>query len=248
MTRLHNGESWLAAFDKMTGALQWKVPRNYTTPQENDHGYATPLVIRHDNQEALLTWGGEHLTVHQVRDGKLLWSAAVPNPTGGKNWPAVATPVLVDDVVVVPFGRSDRGIPLLYGIRLGRPGELDGTNHVWMRKETGTFVPSPTVWQKRVYLLRDRGEVECLDPLTGQTIWKGALPKASANFYGSPAIAKGTLYAVREDGVVFVADVAGKFQVLAENNMGERAVATPVLLGSRILIRGEKNLFCLGAK
>lgn len=248
MARMHNGESWLAAFDKNTGAMRWKVARNYETPTENDHGYTTPQVIRYENKEALLTWGGEHLTVHSAADGKLLWSAASFNPSGGKNWPAVATPVLVGDIAIVPSGRSDRTTPLLYGVKLGRAGELDATNHLWMRTDTGTFVPSPTVWQKNVYLLRDRGEVECLDPLTGNMIWKDNLPKASANFYASPTIVSGWLYAIREDGVVFVVNVDKKFGVIAENNMGERVIATPVFLKDRILVRGEKNLFCLAIR
>lgn len=248
MARMHQGESWLAAFDKQTGEMKWKVARNYQTPQENDHGYSTPLVIRQAGREMLLVWGGERLSLHDTTDGELVWSATGFNPSGGKNWPAVATPVLVGDVAVVPFGRSDRGNPLLYGVKLGRAGELEVTNHLWSRNDTGTFVPSPTVWRKNVYLLRDRGEVECVEPLTGKTLWRDSLPKASSNFYGSPAIASGKLYAVREDGVMFVAGVEGKFELLAENNMGERVIATPVLLGNRILVRGEKHLFCLGAK
>ena len=45
---MHHGESWLAAFDKSTGNLHWKVSRNYETPDEGDHSYATPVLIRHD--------------------------------------------------------------------------------------------------------------------------------------------------------------------------------------------------------
>lgn len=246
MARMNEGESWLAAFDKVDGSLQWKVPRNYQTPQENDHGYNTPLVIRFEGKEALLVWAGEHVTIHSTTDGKLLWSAVIPNPSGGKNYPAVATPVVVDDIVIVPFGRSDRGNPILFGVKLGKSGELDTTAPLWERKDTGTFVPSPTVLQKKVYLLRDRGEVECLDPKTGTTIWKDNLPKNSANYYGSTCIADGKLYAAREDGVFYVASLSPKFEVLAENNMGERVIATPVFLNNRILVRGEKNLFCLG--
>jgi outer membrane protein assembly factor BamB len=246
MARMNEGESWLAAFNKADGSLQWKVPRNYQTPQENDHGYNTPLVIRFEGKEALLVWAGEHVTIHSTTDGKLLWSAVIPNPSGGKNYPAVATPVVVDDIVIVPFGRSDRGNPILFGVKLGKSGELDTTAPLWERKDTGTFVPSPTVLQKKVYLLRDRGEVECLDPKTGTTIWKDNLPKNSANYYGSTCIADGKLYAVREDGVFYVASLSPKFEVLAENNMGERVIATPVFLNNRILVRGEKNLFCLG--
>jgi len=108
------------------------------------------------------------------------------------------------------------------------------------------FVPTPAVYGGKVYLLRDRGEVECVEPETGKTVWKDALPKSSSNFYGSPVVAGGNLYAVREDGVIFVGRVeGGKFELLAENKMGERVIASPVTVEGRLLIRGEKNLFCL---
>ncbi|TAK93207.1 MAG: Pyrrolo-quinoline quinone, partial [Verrucomicrobia bacterium] len=246
MSRMHHGESWLAAFDKITGALKWKTARNYETPMENDHGYSTPLVIRYENKQALLTWGGEHVTIHDASDGKLLWSCGGFNPGGGKNWPAVASPVVIGDVAVVAFGRSDRGSPLLYGVKLGNSKEPASTNHLWMRTDTGIFVPTPAVWKKHIYLLRDRGEVECLDPLTGKTIWSDAFPKSSANYYGSPLMANGKLYAAREDGAVFVANVAEKFELLSENQMNERIIASPVPTGQRLLIRGEQNLFCVG--
>jgi len=43
---MHEGDSYLAAFDKATGRLHWKVARNYTTPLEGDHSYTTPIVFR----------------------------------------------------------------------------------------------------------------------------------------------------------------------------------------------------------
>ena len=245
MARMHHGESWLAGFDKTTGALRWKEARNYETPTENDHSYATPIVVRRDGNESLLVWGGEHLTLHDPANGKVLWAAHGFNPSGGKNWPSVASPVVVGDVAVVVHGRSDRGTPLIYGEKLDGTG---GTNHLWSRTDTGTFVPTPAVWKGNVYLLRDRGEIECLDARTGKTIWSDAFPKTSANFYGSPLIADGKLYAVREDGVVFVARVEGKFELLAENNMNERIIASFVAVNGRLLIRGEKNLFCIAAE
>ena len=113
------------------------------------------------------------------------------------------------------------------------------------RDDVGTFVPTPAEYNGRIYLLRDRGEVECLDPATGKTFWKEAFPKASANYYASPLVASGMLYAIREDGVVLVARVEEKFEVLAENHMGERIIASPVALSNRLLLRGERHLFCV---
>jgi len=247
MVRMHHGESWLAAFDRDTGRIRWKTPRNYETPNEVDNSYATPLVIQHQGREALLTWGAEHLTTHDAADGKLIWSCGDFNPNRKSLWPAVATPVVVGDMVVVTFGRSDRGQPLLYGIKLGGGSDVTKTAHVWKRTDTGTFVPSVAESQGRVYLLRDRGEVECLDPATGKSFWSGAFPKTSANFYGSPVIADGKIYAVCENGAVFVARVEDQFELLAENALEDRLIASPVLLANRILLRGEKYLYCIGA-
>jgi len=244
MARMHGGDSWLAAFDKKTGQLRWKTARNYDTPNEVDNGYTTPLILKRDGRELVLTWGAEHLTAHDAADGKLIWSVGGFNPDRKGFWPAVATPVVVDDVAVVPFGRSDRGQPLLYGVKL-QAGDA-AAKEIWKRNDTGTFVPSPAEYKGLVYLLRDRGEVECVDPKTGQTVWKDAFPRASSSYYSSPAIANGRLYAVREDGSVFVAGIEGKFELLAEGKIDDRFIATPVLLDNRLFLRGEKELVCVG--
>ena len=248
MARMHHGESWLAAFDKTTGEMVWKVARNFETPQEGDHGYATPLVIEHSGKPALLVWGAQHLTIHDPQNGKVLWTCGNFNPDGEKLWPSISTPVIIGDMAIIAFGRNDRGKPRLYGIRLGGSGDVTTTNHVWKRDDVGTFVPSPVAYKGRVYLVRDRGEVECLDPVTGNTIWSDTFPSNRASYYASPLIANGTLYAPREDGVVFVASVVDdQFKLLAENNMEEPVIGSPVPSSNRIFIRGESHLFCVAA-
>ena len=247
LARMHNGESWVAAFDKTNGDLTWKTERNYQTPQEGDHGYATPLIIRHAGQETILTWGAEHLTMHNAADGKLVWSCGNFNPDAEKLWPSISTPVIVDHTAVIAFGRNDRGKPRLHGIKLIGSGDVTDSSHAWTRDDTGTFVPSPISYKGQVYLLRDAGEVDCLDPESGKTVWTGRFPKNRAKFYASPIIAGDKLYAPREDGVVFVASVAGgKFELLSENDMQEPMIGSPVPVANRIYLRGEQHLFCLG--
>ena len=246
MVRMHQGESWLAAFDKATGELAWKVARNYKTPVECDHGYSTPIVMQYQNKPAILVWGAEHVTIHDAADGQVLWSCGDFNPDANKLWPSIATPVIVGDKLVIAYGRNDRGIPRLHGILLGGAGDVTKSNHAWRRDDVGTFVPTPVVHQGKVILVRDRGEVDCVDPQTGKTEWSGAFPKGRANFYASPLVAGDKLYAPREDGAVFVAKVAGgKFELLAENNMGESVIASPVPTANLLLIRGEKHLFAI---
>ncbi|MGA2866604.1 MAG: PQQ-binding-like beta-propeller repeat protein [Verrucomicrobiota bacterium] len=248
IARMHHGESWLAAFDKASGKLRWKVARNYETPVEGDNSYTTPIVIGLQDKEAVLVWGAEHVTAHAAADGRLLWSCGGFNPRAMGHWPTVASPVVAGEVVVVASGRADRAQPRLEGIKLGGAGDVTATHCLWQREDTGTFVPTPAEYEGRLYLLRDRGEVECLDPATGKTLWRQALPKASASYYASPAIAAGKLYAAREDGVVFVAQVAGRFELLAENRLGEQIIASPVPVGNRLLLRGERHLFCVAGE
>jgi outer membrane protein assembly factor BamB len=246
MARMHNGESWLAAFDKSTGDIAWKVARDYDVPRECDHGYTTPLVIQHAGKESLLVWGGEHVTIHDAVDGKLTWSCGNFNPEKSELWPAIATPVVVGDTAVICYGRNDRDIPRTYGIRLTGAGDVTETNHAWHRQDIGTFVPTPAVYQDHVYIVRDKGEVDCIDPATGETIWTAAFPRHRNKFYSSPLIADGKLYAPREDGVVFVASIGdGEFKLLSENDMQEPVIGSPIAVGDRLFIRGEKHLYCL---
>lgn len=249
MARMHQGESWLAAFDKQTGEMAWKVARNYSTPIECDHGYSTPLVIQHQGKESILVWGAQHLTIHNTTDGLVSWSCGNFNPDERKLWPAIATPVIVDDMAVIAYGRNDQGTPRMHGIRLTGSGDVTQTNHAWRRDDVGTFVPTPAVYKGRVILVRDRGEVACLNPATGKTIWEGTFPKHRMNYYASPLVAGDKLYAPREDGTVIVASIANDtFEVLSENDMAESIIGSPVPLENGILIRGEQHLFCLASE
>jgi outer membrane protein assembly factor BamB len=246
LARMHTGESWLAGFDKASGELRWQQARNYTTPVENNNGYSTPLPFRHEGKPALLVWGGDHLTAHAAADGKLLWSCGGFNPEGTGYWPAIACPVIVGDMAVVPVGRDDRANQArIHGIRLGGQGDVTTTQRAWKREDVGVFVTSLAAYQGRVYLLRHRGGVVCLDPANGKTVWSGAFPENKSPYYASPVIANGILYAAREDGVVFAARVGEKFEVLGENPMGERIVASPVPVANRLLLRGDRHLFCV---
>jgi outer membrane protein assembly factor BamB len=241
LLRIHAGDSWLAAYDKATGTLRWRRDRTIKAPVENDNGYATPLVVTISGRKALLIWGSDVLSAHDAADGAVIWTCGGFNPAGTGYWPAISTPVVAGDLVVVPAGRDDRpNQARLHGIR------LDGTR-AWKRDDLGVFVPTPAVSKGLVYLVRHRGEIVCVDPSDGKTLWAEALPRASSNYYASPFVAAGVLYAVREDGAVFAVRVDGGFKLLGESKLGERSVASPVPAGKFLLFRGDAHLFGIAA-
>jgi outer membrane protein assembly factor BamB len=235
---MRKGNSWLLAFDPKSGEVAWKKERNYQTPPECDHSYATPTLIKHKGKEAILVWGAERLSAHSTEDGEMHWVSTGFNPKQKKNWVVVGSQVVTGDIAIVPYGRGTH----LTGIRMGGKGDVTKTHRLWTRSDTGCFVPSPAVSDGKVYILRDRGEVHCIDPKTGKSEWEGAFPRASSSYYGSPTIAGTKLYAPREDGVILIADISTGFKYLGKYDMGERVIASPVPVNDHILIRGEKNL------
>lgn len=247
MAQMHDGQSWIAAFDKITGDLKWKVPRDYETPKEGSQGYSTPIVFSHEGNEALLIWGGQHLTAHDADNGKIIWSCGNFNPDGEQFWPSAGSPVISETVAVVPCGRADRRQPRLHGIKMGGSGDVTETHRLWKREDIGSFVPTPAEYKGRVYIVSDHGQINCIDPLTGKDIWSGVFPKGKGNFYASPLIAGGHLYAAREDGKVFVVKL-DKFEIISEIDMKDKIIASPIAISNRLLIRTNDHLYCIGDK
>jgi outer membrane protein assembly factor BamB len=202
------------------------------------------LVIRHQGLEGAVGVGAEHLTIHDAADGQLLWSCGGFNPEANKLWPAIATPVIVDGVAVVAYGRNDRGIPRLHGVRLDGTGDVTASNHLWKRDDVGTFVPSPLVHRGGILLVGDQGEVERVDPRTGKTVWKHQFTKNRAKFYASPLVAGDRLYAATRGrrGVRGPGSAWKAAKRYPENNMGDWVIASPVPYGDGLLIRTEKHL------
>jgi len=246
--RMHEGDSWVAGFNKTNGKLEWQVKRNYKVPKENDNGYTTPVLFDYMGRQAILIWGADHLTAHVASNGKLIWSCGKFNPEQTGFWPAIASPVVHNGVAVVPVGRDDRKQGWLEGVRLNGRGDVSTTHRLWKRDDLRVFCCTPALWQGRAYLLRDREEVVCIDPATGRTLSTIKLP-SRAKHYASPVIANGILYIANADGEMFTIQITGSgMKLLAKNDMDERIIATPVAVNDRLLIRTDETLFCIAGK
>ena len=182
---MRNKNSWLIAFDKETGKIDWQVERNYDTPSEGDHSYATPIVRMENGRETILVWGAERLTSHSAVDGSILWTCAGFNPKAKRNWVVVGSHIVSGEMAIVPYGRGTH----LAGIKLGGTGDVTKTHRAWTRADSGSFVPTPALADGKVYILRDRGEVHCINPLDGKSHWEDQFPRASSSYYSSPVIA-----------------------------------------------------------
>ena len=94
-----------------------------------------------------------------------------------------------------------------------------------------------------------KGKIACLDINSGEVIWEIRVKKPRAHFSASPIIAGDHIYVTSEQGDTFVIKVAnGEPKIVAENSLDEFIVASPVLVDGQILLRSDKNLYCIGKK
>jgi outer membrane protein assembly factor BamB len=237
------GDCYLVALDETTGAVIWKQDRTFDNPEESDQAYTTPVVAGKPGEERILVWGSDHVTAHDAKTGETLWTCGGFNPEQKRMWRAIASAVVGDGMMVVPYGRGK----FLAGIRLGGRGDVTETHRAWERQDISTEVPTPIVVGDRVYILSDRGRLSCLDLHTGTPHWSTNLPKGSGKYFASPLLAGTHLYCAREDGVLYTGTVHPTgLELLSEHKLGESIIASPVPLGNQLLVRSNKRLICIG--
>lgn len=236
------GDSYLVTLDLETGEVVWKTQRKYDRPDESDQAYTTPSVVHIGGQEIIVTWGADHLTGHDSETGTLLWERDGFNPKNETMWRVIASVTVVDGVAVVPYGRGN----FVVAEHLPKSDNTTDRQPLWHRSELGSDVPCPVISDGKVYLLGDKGQLSCLNFQTGETIWQGTLPRGKEKYYSSPLLADGKLYCLRADGMLFVASAGDEFQLLAENDLEEMAVASPVPVDNSLLVRTRTKLFRFG--
>jgi outer membrane protein assembly factor BamB len=239
---MHEGPSYLIALDLQNGEVIWKQEREYDNERESDQAYTTPQVVQQNGKDVIVTWGADHLTGHDAETGELLWQSGGFNPENKGMWRVIASAPIDDGLAIVPYGRGE----FLAGVRVGGEGDVTTSNRVWEKRGRGlgSDVPTPVVDDGKAYLLSDSGQITSRNMRTGKEIWSFDLPRNRNKFYASPVLAGDKLYCTREDGTIFVGRVSDEgYEPLAENQMDEWVIATPVPIRGGLLIRGEEHLF-----
>jgi outer membrane protein assembly factor BamB len=240
------GNSYLVSIDLQSGDIAWKTDRNIETQKESGDSYTTPHVVKVDGVETIISFGADHITGHDAKSGKLVWTSAGINPDNKGMWRAIASSVYTDGVVVVPHGRGD----FLMGLKAGGQGDVTKSNVLWRKKYSCTDAATPVAHDGKVYLLIDRGKnrgvINCIDAKSGKELWSGKLPKSASTYYASPIMIGDTFCAPREDGTVVMAKIKrdGLGEVV-ENKLGQSFIASPIAVDGKLILRGDTFLWCV---
>lgn len=157
----------------------------------------------------------------------------------------IPSPVLVGDTVVCMTGYRGNAI---YSIGLSASGDATGSNFVrWHRDDAAPYVASPALFGGRLYFTKERtGIMSSIDAATGEIVIPQTRLPEIKDVYSSPVAVDGKIYFTSRDGTTTVIRHADALDVVSTNSLGEPVDASLVIAGDRILIRGNRHLFCVG--
>ena len=225
----HTGPCFLIGLNKQTGKVAWKKDRPIGT------AHATPLLVTHHDQTDILVPGKHKLTAFDAKTHAELWQYG--EGEGPYNGEIIVSPVYGDGIVFLQLWRQSR----VHAIRL--TGNGAPPTAVWVSEKPGPVEPSLLYYRGLLYALMDNGVLVCLDGKTGKEHYRHRL---GGDCNSSPVASDGHIYMSNNDGKTFVVRAGTTFELLAQNELGERITASPAISGDELIYRTDSHLYCIG--
>ncbi len=232
---------YVAGLDAATGEVRWKRSRSakFRDNPITHRAFATPLLVEHDGRPALLSPAADQLHAYDPATGGELWHVRY---TG---FSTVPCPAFANGIVYFCTGYFS---PELWAVRAGGQGDVTSTHVEWTVRTGVPEIPSPLVWDGRVYVVSDKGVASCYDAATGKRDWTLRL---GGNHSASPLLADGHLYFCAEDGTTRVVPIPSERgqrpKILASNHLKGAIMASPAALESALYVRTDEALYRIEA-
>lgn len=224
------GESYMMAFDRMSGKLVWKRPRKSVNVC-----YSVPCIYTPEagKPELICTSTGDGVFSLNPRTGEENWSI------DAFKMRTVSSPVVAGGLIFGSTG-SGGGGNYVAAVKPGSNPEI-----VYEIKRQAPYVPTLITRNDLVFLFYDKGFVSCIDARTGEVHYR---ERVDAAFSGSPIRVGNKIYCVSESGTVLVVAAEKQFKVLGQNELGENCRSTPAFANGHLLFRTDSHLFAVGGQ
>jgi outer membrane protein assembly factor BamB len=233
-----DGTAAIVALDTRSGKIVWRTPRGayracYSSPFVVRRGGAAPELI-------VASTGG--ISGYDPDSGRVNWNW---------NWDfdgmalrTTGSPIYAQGMVFACSG-DGAGPRHMVALRLEGTGAETRPVLAWENKKAFPYVPTLLAYGEYLFFVNDKGVAGCYRARSGEHVWTQRL---SGTVASSPIIVDDKIYTATEEGDMYVFAAAPKFRQLAKNSFGERIVATPAVADSRLFIRTEDHLFCIGKR
>lgn len=250
----------VVALDKRTGKEKWRAV-------DDDASYIAPIMIDQAGRRVLVVYTADELFGLDPGTGGTLWSYAMP----GSKWPiGIATPVIASHGgrryifttnahVGSALLRLDEDKPAVTEIwRQDNPRVADSLY---------SLIPTPYIRGGHIYGTHSRGELRCLELLTGRRAWETEDAVRPDRFATLHIIAQGEtgrrVWIFNEHGELIIADLSPNgYQEISRGQLlpptqpglpsrrGGVTWAHPAFANKHVLARNDERLVCaeLGAE
>ncbi len=231
----HEGDDFVVGLDKATGKELWRQKRDEAT------GWTTPLVVEVGGKKQVVLNASRKVRSYDLATGAQVWEC------GGQTANAIPTPVAADGIIYVTSGFRGNA---LQAIRLGKTGDLTGTDAIiWHHETKAPYVPSPLLSGNLIYVGGGNDPMlSCYDAKTGEAQYEKARLEGIYTIYASPVAAKGRIYVLSREGTCVVLKEGAKPEVLAKNKVDDQTDGSLAMVGKEVFLRGHANLYCIEEK
>ena len=229
----------VVAFDAKTGEKAWSHKRKAFRAS-----YATPVVREVGGKTELVVFSTAGVTGYDPDKGTVLWNWDIPWKAGEMALRAVASPLLVGDMIVLLTGD---GSGTRYAACVTPAGDTMKVHWEKRSNKLAPYVPCPVAKGGYVYWVTDQGIAECVEASTGKVAWSERVVNGSVS--ASPVLVGDRIVILDERGkaVVVRADPAA-FEKLGDADLGEAIFASPAAADGKLYVRTGAKLYCFGAK
>ena len=233
--------SYLLRIDAAMGATVWRQERPTEALRESPDSYTTPALLQYAGVTEIVITGGDAVTGHDPETGQELWRADGLNPGRNRSYRIVASPIVIDDLIIAPT----RVRPLL-ALKAGGRGDVLQSHVVW-EVENGPDVPTPVTDGEYLYIVNDQGIVYVHDLQTGTLVY-GRQRLQPGTYSASPVLVDDKIYVTNENGLTSVFRTGPEFEVLAENPLDDYTLSSPAVSDGQIFIRTAQHLYAIGVR
>lgn len=247
---VHDNEedAFIAAFNTTDGGEVWRTKREApvdASPRLPKSGWVTPYIWKNKIRTEIITQRPGVAISYDLK-GQELWRVL-----GVGAAPAASSFAFGENLIL----NGGRQAPIV-SIKPGLSGEAriddkatDNKHIQWVARRAGTYIPSALGYGDGLYVLDDKGIITKLNPKTGEQVFKSRLSKSkTANITSSPWAYNGRVFCLSEQGDTYVLGTGAKFKLEATNSLGDFTMASPAIVGDRLLLRTEEKLYSIRVK
>lgn len=131
----------------------------------------------------------------------------------------------------------------------GRTGDLTDSGVLWRYTRSLPNTPSPLLLHGMLYLVKDGGIFQSVDPKTGEPHKLARLGADSVDkVWASPVAGDSKIYVLDQSCTVTVVKPGAQWETIAVNPLEGYCLATPAIADGRIYIRTDQAVMAFGSR